>query len=566
MGCNNSKADIVAENDGDGKDFFDRFSVGEILGQGEFGVVKSVYDKNDPAGAGAHPYACKILRKGMAFKDNTIYSAIKPKVLKLECEILRTLAGKHYNVKLQALYESNSAIYIVTDLCAGGDMFHYVADIYGGEGDKGEDNGLRTEDVSRISFQLLDAVCHCAKYGIIHRDIKPENIMFKEAKKGSPLQLIDFGSGTMTTDDLVKLDSNPQPCEQADGSMLDQLTTFAGSAFYISPEMFQKKYTCKTDMWSAGVVLYVLVAGYPTMELQDAFNMLQSSKAKKDSERIEELKALPHMPEMPDTFLELLAKCLTYRHKERSNATDILDAEFVRFHHEHEMQEEEDRTTSKLVQGAAMRHIQNRLYAIYERGLTALLVSILKRSELKELLTGIDDVVSASPENHLEMGNVTNKKRLQIIRIYELVHILQCMKIDTDKEQLFHMISELAHGKDYSQHAYHIAILRQFYTFEEGDDNDLTPEQKPSELDNSRSRKLKSVMSKRGGVDPGDHSGGSDKNDEFNPHLHSAHGGNYWDTIKKQMGGKNEAGRTSMTRIVSAGNLRGDELNSSSHL
>ena len=49
-------------------------------------------------------------------------------------------------------------------------------------------------------------------------------------------------------------------------------------------------------------------------------------------------------------------------------------------------------------------------------------------------------------------------------------------------------------------------------------------------------------MSKRGGVDPGDHSGGSDKNDEFNPHLHSAHGGNYWDTIKKQMGGKNEAG------------------------
>ena len=108
----------------------------------------------------------------MAFKDNTIYSAIKPKVLKLECEILRTLAGKHYNVKLQALYESNSAIYIVTDLCAGGDMFHYVADIYGGEGDKGEDNGLRTEDVSRISFQLLDAVCHCAKYGIIHRDIK----------------------------------------------------------------------------------------------------------------------------------------------------------------------------------------------------------------------------------------------------------------------------------------------------------------------------------------------------------------------------------------------------------
>ncbi len=104
----------------------------------------------------------------MQFKDNTLLSAIKPKVLKLECEILRTLAGKHYNLKLKQIYESPSAIYIVTEHCAGGDMFHYVADNYGGD----DDDGLRTEDVSRISFQLLDAVSHCAKHDIMHRDIK----------------------------------------------------------------------------------------------------------------------------------------------------------------------------------------------------------------------------------------------------------------------------------------------------------------------------------------------------------------------------------------------------------
>ena len=50
MGCIISKPDVIEDNNGDGKDFLDRFSVGEILGQGEFGVVKSVYDKNDPAG------------------------------------------------------------------------------------------------------------------------------------------------------------------------------------------------------------------------------------------------------------------------------------------------------------------------------------------------------------------------------------------------------------------------------------------------------------------------------------------------------------------------------------
>jgi calcium-dependent protein kinase len=101
----------------------------------------------------------------MQFKDNTLYSAIKPKVLRLECMILKTLDGQHYNLHLEGLYESSSTIYIVTDYCPGGDMFQYISQVYGKD-------DLRTEDVSRISFQLLDAISHCAKYGIIHRDIK----------------------------------------------------------------------------------------------------------------------------------------------------------------------------------------------------------------------------------------------------------------------------------------------------------------------------------------------------------------------------------------------------------
>ncbi len=264
---------------------------------------------------------------------------------------------------------------------------------------------------------------------------KPENIMFKESKKGSPLQLIDFGSGTMTTFEEVIEESNPKPCEQADGSMLSMLNTFAGSAFYISPEMFKRKYTCKTDVWSAGVTIYVLVAGYPAMNLQEAFNMLQNSEANTVEERIEKLKQLPNMPDMPDTFFELLSKCLTYRHKKRTSAEQILDAEFVRFHHEHEMEKEEDRTTSKLVQGAALRHIENRLYAVYERGITALMVSILKRKELKLLLESVDALIASSPESHMEEG-FDNKKKLQIVLVEELYDLLKKLDIENDKDQL----------------------------------------------------------------------------------------------------------------------------------
>ena len=168
MGCSNSKPKLLNHTNGDGKDFLEAYDVDRVIGQGEFGVVKIVFSKqNDPKQQ--NPIACKILRKGMQFKDNTLYSAIKPHVLQTECGILQKLGGKHHNLKLVGIYESPSTLYILTEYMTGGDMFEYVSQYYGAT-EGGE--GLRTEDVSRMSFQLLDAVNHCAKHGIIHRDIK----------------------------------------------------------------------------------------------------------------------------------------------------------------------------------------------------------------------------------------------------------------------------------------------------------------------------------------------------------------------------------------------------------
>ena len=78
----------------------------------------------------------------------------------------------------------------MTEYCSGGEMIQYVNKSY-------SDTGLRINDVSRIAFQLIDAVDHCAKHNVIHRDIKPENIMFLNGKKGPVLRLIDFGSVTI---------------------------------------------------------------------------------------------------------------------------------------------------------------------------------------------------------------------------------------------------------------------------------------------------------------------------------------------------------------------------------
>jgi serine/threonine protein kinase len=282
---------------------------------------------------------------------------------------------------------------MVTEFCGGGEMMEYVAN---------REEDLRTEDVSRIAFQLLSAVDHCSKCHIIHRDIKPENIMFQDPTPQAEIRLIDFGSGTM---DPPRVDGEEPIIHQ----------TFAGSAFYISPEMYQRTYTDKTDVWSVGATLYVLVAGYPAEKLQKAFNILQTSKNRN-------LKSLPNLPEeMPESFYELLENLLTYRHKRRPSAGDMIKSEFVQFHKEHEecgMLSLEEvaaaaaaqstttkpsslRTTSISLKGSVDRHNLFLGFKKYERSLTALLATMLTKKELQNLIDRLQEFVknAESAEN-----------------------------------------------------------------------------------------------------------------------------------------------------------------------
>ena len=318
-----SRSHMIEQPDGDEEAFHARFLEDQTLGEGEFGVVKLVHDKQDT------PYACKILRKGVTFKDNTIYSPIKPEVLRGEVEMLRAVrvpAGsssssnnsnsnstiQNYCLQLIAIYETARHILMVTEFCGGGEMMEYVAA-------RTQQDDLTTQDVSRIAYQLLSAVDHCAKHDIIHRDIKPENCMFVSKQPKADLRLIDFGSGTIGSMRVHK-----DPVDPTDPNIH---TTFAGSAFYISPEMFQHKYTQRTDVWSAVVTIYVLVAGYPADELQKAFNMLQTSGSKRN------LRNLPNIPEnLPESFFEFLEGGLVYRYKKRPSAGELLQYEFIQAH------------------------------------------------------------------------------------------------------------------------------------------------------------------------------------------------------------------------------------------
>jgi serine/threonine protein kinase len=377
---------LIDNPDGDEEAFHKRFLEDHVLGEGEFGVVKMVHDMRSQEN---EPLACKTLRKGVVFKDNVLYSPLKPEILKGEINMLRALAVDKDNfcLKLHSIYETPRLILLVTELCAGGEMMEYVA--------KQEDD-LRTEDVSRIAFQLLTAMACCASHHIIHRDIKPENIMFRQPASKSELRVIDFGSGVM---------DDPKAA-LGEGAEFGRHTTFAGSAFYISPEMFQRTYTQATDVWSVGVTLYVLVAGYPADQLQKAFNILQTSKSR-------DLKTLPNLPaDMPASFYDMLEGLLVYRHKRRKTAKEMLSHEFVTFHmdldneedgisieaiaaaaaaageknQEQSLSKKMGRSQSIRLSGSVQRHTLMLGYQKFERSVTTLLATMLDRNDYDRLL------------------------------------------------------------------------------------------------------------------------------------------------------------------------------------
>ena len=91
---------------------------------------------------------------------------------------------------------------------------------------------------------LLSAIVYCHKYNIVHRDLKPENLLFESKKKDANLKVIDWGTSRIF-DPSVTMDQK------------------FGTPYYIAPEVLRGKYNEKCDIWSLGVILYIMLCGYP---------------------------------------------------------------------------------------------------------------------------------------------------------------------------------------------------------------------------------------------------------------------------------------------------------------
>ncbi|XP_019955680.1 calcium/calmodulin-dependent protein kinase type II delta 1 chain isoform X5 [Paralichthys olivaceus] len=258
--------------------FTDEYQLYEELGKGAFSVVRRCMKIST-----GQEYAAKIINtKKLSARDH--------QKLEREARICRLL--KHPNiVRLHDSISEEGFHYLVFDLVTGGELFEdIVAREYYSEA-----------DASHCIQQILESVNHCHINGIVHRDLKPENLLLASKLKGAAVKLADFGLAIEVQGD-----------QQA-------WFGFAGTPGYLSPEVLRKDpYGKPVDMWACGVILYILLVGYPPFWDEDQHRLYQQIKAGAYDFPSPEWDTVT--PEAKD----LINKMLTINPAKRVTATDAL--------------------------------------------------------------------------------------------------------------------------------------------------------------------------------------------------------------------------------------------------
>ncbi|XP_022163826.1 calcium/calmodulin-dependent protein kinase type II alpha chain isoform X18 [Myzus persicae] len=219
--------------------FSDNYELKEELGKGAFSVVRKCIQKHTGL-----EFAAKIINtKKLSARDF--------QKLEREARICRKL--QHPNiVRLHDSIQEELFHYLVFDLVTGGELFE---DIVARE-------FYSEADASHCIQQILESVNHCHTNGVVHRDLKPENLLLASKVKGAAVKLADFG-----------LAIEVQGEQQA-------WFGFAGTPGYLSPEVLKKEpYGKPVDIWACGVILYILLVGYPPFWDEDQHRLYAQIKA-----------------------------------------------------------------------------------------------------------------------------------------------------------------------------------------------------------------------------------------------------------------------------------------------
>lgn len=260
-------------------DLSSTYALDKELGRGQFGVTYLCTER-----ATKYKYACKTISKRKLTNQKDIED------VKREVLILQHLTGQPNIVEFKGAYEDKQSVHLVMELCSGGELFDRITA-----------KGSYTEkEAARIFRQIVNVVHVCHFMGVMHRDLKPENFLLVNRSEESPLKATDFGLSVFIEEGKVYRE-------------------IVGSAYYVAPEVLGRSYGKEIDVWSAGVILYILLSGVPPFWAETEKGIFDAIL-----EGNVDLQTAP-WPSISDAAKDLIKKMLTWDPKKRITAAQALE-------------------------------------------------------------------------------------------------------------------------------------------------------------------------------------------------------------------------------------------------
>ncbi|EPS61686.1 calcium dependent protein kinase 5, partial [Genlisea aurea] len=261
----------------------DLYTLGRKLGQGQFGTTYLCTEISTGT-----DYACKSISKRKLISREDVED------VRREIQIMHHLAGHKNIVTIKGAYEDPLYVHIVMELCSGGELFDRIIQ-------RGHYSERRAAELTKIIVGVVEA---CHSLGVMHRDLKPENFLLVNKDDDFSLKAIDFGLSVFFKPGQI-------------------FTDVVGSPYYVAPEVLLKSYGPEADVWTAGVILYILLSGVPPFwaeTQQGIFDAVLKGHIDFDSDP---------WPLISESAKDLIRRMLCMQASQRLTAQQVLDHPWI---------------------------------------------------------------------------------------------------------------------------------------------------------------------------------------------------------------------------------------------